>query len=164
MKNKMDNSETSSKTPFKGLGGNPYKGGGMFEGASHLIFENAKQLRKNMTDAEKVLWAHLKSGINNFKIRRQHPIGLYIADFYCHESKLIIEVDGSIHNGPDIKEADNARQKDLERWGYTVIRFTNQQVMGNPEEIIKIITDKISQLTNLQKQNTPQKTESKSPL
>ena len=135
---------------------NPYKSGGMFEEASHLIFANAKQLRKSMTDAETVLWTHLKKGINGFKIRRQHPIGLYIADFYCHKSKLIIEIDGSIHNEPGIKEADNARQKELERWGYTIIRFTNQEVTEKIEEVIKIITEKILDLNNLQKQNTPQ--------
>ena len=129
-----------------------------------MIFANAKHLRKSMTDAETVLWKHLKKGINYFKIRRQHLIGLYIADFYCHKSKLIIEIDGSIHNEPDIKEADTARQKELERWGYTIIRFTNQKVTEKTEEVIKIITDKVSQLTNLLKQNTPQKAESKSPL
>ena len=76
----------------------------MFEGASHLIFANAKHLRKNMTDAETVLWMQLKKGINNFIIRRQHPIGLYIADFFCHKLKLIIEVDGLIHNEPNIQD------------------------------------------------------------
>jgi hypothetical protein len=63
---------------------NPYKKGGMFEGASYLLFERAKRLRKNMTAAETVLWMHIKTGINGFKFRRQHPIGQYIADFYCH--------------------------------------------------------------------------------
>jgi cyclase len=143
---------------------NPYKSGGMFEGASHLIFANAKKLRKNMTGAEKVLWMYLKEGINNIKIRRQHPIGLYIADFYCHKLKLIIEVDGSIHNEPDIREFDEARQKDLEKWGYIILRFTNEQVMENSDEVIRIITEKILNLNNLQKQNTPRRAESKSPL
>jgi very-short-patch-repair endonuclease len=72
---------------------NPYKPGGMFEGASRLIFANAKHLRKNMTATETVLWMYLKVGIDGFKFRRQHPIGLYIADFYCHKAKLIVEVD-----------------------------------------------------------------------
>ena len=72
----------------------PHKAGGMFEGALHLIFENAKQLRKNMTNAEIALWIHLKGGMHGFKFRRQHPIAVYIADFYCHKVKLIIEVDG----------------------------------------------------------------------
>ena len=123
----------------------------MFEGATHVIFANAKKLRKSMTDAETVLWMHLKAGINKFKIRRQHPIGLFIVDFYCHEVKLIIEIDGSIHNEPSTKEIDESRQKDLESRGYTVIRFTNQQVMKNSEGVIKIITDKILQLNNFQK-------------
>ena len=143
---------------------NSYKAGGMFEGASHLIFENAKHLRKTMTDAETVLWMYLKEGINGFKIRRQHPIGLYIADFYCHKVKLIIEVDGTIHDNLEVKETDDARQKELERWGYIIIRFTNQQVMEKAEEVIKIITEKILFLTGLQKQNTFQKPEPKSPL
>ena len=136
----------------------------MFEGASHLIFANAKHLRKNMTAAETALWMHLKKGINGFKFRRQHPIGLYIADFYCHEAKLIVEVDGFVHSEPEVKQSDDSRQKELETWGYTIIRFINQEVSEKPEEVIKIITDKISYLNNLQKQSTPQLSECKSPL
>jgi len=136
----------------------------MFEGASHIIFENAKHLRKNMTDAEKVLWMYLKVGIAGLKFRRQHPIGLYIADFYCHKVKLIIEIDGSIHNEKLIKEQDEIRQKDLENWGYTIIRFTNLQAMKQGEKVVTIISEKISEINNLQKQNTPEQTESKSPL
>ncbi len=148
-----------------GFGGkNPYKAGGMFEGASHIIFENAKHLRKNMTEAEKVLWVYLKTGIEGLKFRRQHPIGLYIADFYCHQVKLIIEVDGSIHEENNVREADVTRQKELERWGYFIMRFTNQQVMKEVENVIKLIAEKISYLNNLHKQNTPQQSESKSPL
>ena len=88
---------------------NPYKRGGMFEGASHLIFANAKHLRKNMTDAETVLWMYLRLGMNGLRFRRQHPIGLYIADFYCHKLKFIIEADGSIHNEPDIKKTGRSK-------------------------------------------------------
>ncbi len=143
---------------------NPYKAGGMFEGASNLIFENAKQLRKNMTAAETALWLHLRSGLNGFKLRRQHPIGFYIADFYCHKVKLVIEIDGYIHNNDDIKKVDEIRQAELEKWGYTIIRFTNQQVLTKPEEAIEIINQKILELNNFQKQNTPEKAESKSPL
>jgi very-short-patch-repair endonuclease len=143
---------------------NPYKKGGMFEGATHLIFENAKQLRNNPTPAETILWMHLRNGVNNFKIRRQHPIGLYIADFYCHKVKLIIEVDGSIHDLQERKEFDKERENDLKKWGYTIIRFTNQEVASQSEEVMRIITEKILELNNLQKQNTPQIAESKSPL
>ncbi len=70
-----------------------------YEDVSHSIFANAKHLRKNMTDAETVLWMYLKEGINGLKFRRQHPIGIYIADFYCHKARLIIEIDGERHNG-----------------------------------------------------------------
>lgn len=125
---------------------NPYKPGGMFEGASHLIFENAKTLRENMTAAEINLWMYLRKGVNGFKFRRQHPIGIYIADFYCHKAKLIIELDGSIHNIEEVIKNDEERQKELERWGYFVIRFKNKQIKQKPEEVIKIITEKISQL------------------
>ena len=136
----------------------------MFEGASHLIFENAKQLRKNMTDAEIVLWVHLKGGINGFKFRRQHPIGLYIADFYCHKVKLIIELDGSIHDNVVVKENDERRQAELEKWGYIIIRFINEEVLRKPEEVLEVITRQILELNNIQKQNTPEKAECKSPL
>jgi cyclase len=127
---------------------NPYKPGGMFEGASHLIFKNAKNLRAEMTAAEMNLWMHLRKGINGFKFRRQHSIGIYIADFYCHKVKLIIEADGSIHDKEEVKKADEERQKELERWGYVVIRFSNKQIMENLEKVIKSITERVIELSN----------------
>jgi len=69
----------------------------MFMGASNLIFKNAEVLRNNMTAAEMLLWGHLKGNQLGAKFRRQNPLGNYIADFYCHQHKLVIEVDGSIH-------------------------------------------------------------------
>jgi len=123
---------------------NPYKRGGMFEGATHLIFENAKHLRNNMTQSEEILWMHLRTGINGYKFRRQHPIGNYIVDFFCHKIKLVIEIDGSVHNKEDVKENDETRQKDLENLGYYVIRFTNQQVI----EQIETVFFNISEIVN----------------
>ena len=120
----------------------------MFEGASHIIFENATQLRKNMTAAEMSLWLHLRSGLFGYKFRRQHPISIYIADFYCHRAKLIIELDGSIHNQEDVKKNDAIRQADLEKWGYTVIRFTNHEVFEQLELVVKKISDKILFINN----------------
>jgi very-short-patch-repair endonuclease len=70
----------------------------MHENASHFVFELARELRRNMTDAENKLWNHLKHGVGGLKFRRQHPLKNYIADFYCHKLKLIIEADGGIHN------------------------------------------------------------------
>jgi very-short-patch-repair endonuclease len=101
---------------------------------------------------------------HGYKFRRQHPIGLYIADFYCHKAKLVIEVDGSIHNLNDIKEFDEIRENELVNRGYTVLRFTNQQVMERAEEVLKIISERILELNNLQKQNTLRSAEFKIPL
>jgi cyclase len=67
-----------------------------------------------MTSAEMVLWEKLSGSQLGAKFRRQHPIGLYIADFYCHKYRLIVEVDGSIHNQPEIAEHDKTRQTHLE--------------------------------------------------
>lgn len=129
----------------------------MFEGAANSLFEKAKQLRKNMTDAETVLWMHLKKGIIGYKIRRQHPIGGYIADFYCHKAHLIIEVDGSIHDQPEIKNSDELREKDLMSWGYNILRFNNEQVFLKVDEVLISIREKIYELINLQKLNASSK-------
>ena len=112
----------------------------MFNGASPLLFELAKDLRRNMTDAEMILWRYLKAGIKGYKFRRQHPIGIYIADFYCHKLKVILEVDGSIHNNPDIIVYDQQREKNLIEWGYSVIRFKNEEVFADVHAIIAKIS------------------------
>lgn len=125
----------------------------MFEGASHIIFERAKELRKNMTHTETVLWMHLKKGINGCKFRRQHPIGLYIADFYCHKARLIIETDGTIHKKPEIIESDKKKEKDLLDWGYAVLRFKNAEVINHPEKVLDLITKKLTELLFTQKLN-----------
>ncbi len=120
----------------------------MFEGASYLIFEKAKQLRKNMTPAETVLWMHLKAGLEGYKFRRQHPIGIYIADFYCHRAKLIIELDGSIHQLEEVQQNDNKREADLLEWGYQVIRFSNQEVFNKINFVLNRILADIKLIIN----------------
>ena len=132
---------------------NPYKKGGMFEGASYLVFQNAKNLRNTMTEAELILWAHIKGGINGLKFRRQHPIGNYIADFFCHKVKLIIELDGSIHKHSAVSELDEIRQRDLESLGYHIIRFSNNDIYKNLESVIETIRQTIIKLINSQNQN-----------
>jgi len=113
-----------------------FKKDGMFNQANPLVFELAKELRRNMTDAEMVLWGHLKAGINGLKFRRQHPVGTYIADFYCHRLKLIIEVDGSIHDKKEVRDYDAQRERDLINWGYTVIRLSNHRVLKEQQLVI----------------------------
>jgi very-short-patch-repair endonuclease len=72
---------------------------GMWKGAPESSFAKAKALRKDETQAEKILWAKLRNNqLKGYKFRRQHPIGLYIVDFYCHQLKLVIEIDGDYHN------------------------------------------------------------------
>jgi imidazole glycerol-phosphate synthase subunit HisF len=115
----------------------PFKREGMFAGADPLIFEKARALRKNMTQAETILWFQLKQGINGFKFRRQHPLGIYIADFYCHKAKLVIELDGSIHKIPEVMQNDKARQQSIEERGLQVIRFTNREVLENVHLVLQ---------------------------
>ena len=113
----------------------------MFYGALPLIFERADALRKNPTHEEKLLWEILKGKKLGVKFRRQHPLWNYIADFYCHELKLVIEVDGGYHNLLDVKKNDIARQEIIESFGIRVIRFTNRQVRQNLFEVEAQIID-----------------------
>ena len=109
-------------------------------GANAETFRKAQSLRKNQTGAEIQLWDILKKGLNGYKFRRQHPIDIFIVDFYCHKIKLVIEVDGEIHNRLDIIEYDSGRTNELEEFGLNVIRFSNQEVFNNMEDVILKIT------------------------
>lgn len=111
----------------------------MFIGASNLVFENAKTLRSNLTHAELLLWSYLKQKPHGHKFRRQHPISIYIADFYCHSLKLVIEIDGSIHNIHEVLQHDIERQIDLEQHGLRFLRFTNEEVEKKLEYVIEIV-------------------------
>jgi imidazole glycerol-phosphate synthase subunit HisF len=115
----------------------------MFYGAGPIIFELAKKLRNNVTPTEMILWGNLKEHFPDLKFRRQHPISIYIADFYCHSQKLIIELDGSIHNLPDVKTNDIVRQKNLGDLGLKIIRFTNKEITNNLEQVLQTIEKNI---------------------
>jgi|ERR1039457_4678512 very-short-patch-repair endonuclease len=109
------------------------------------IFENGRALRQNLTIAEFMLWEALRGRrLNGFKIRRQHPIDKYIADFYCHKSKLIIELDGGIHDIKEITDYDIGRSEELERLGIKVIRFKNEDVLANMEWVLEQIKISLS--------------------
>ena len=100
----------------------------------------ARKLRNNMTEQEKKLWFYLrKRFINNYRFRRQHPIGEYIIDFICKEKKLIIEIDGGQHNTLEAKEYDDTRTKFLESKGYKVVRFWNCDIDNNIESVLDSI-------------------------
>lgn len=108
-----------------------------------LIKHRSRQLRREMTEAERRLWNILnKHQVNGFRFRRQHPIGHYIADFVCLEARLVVEVDGSQHVD---KQYDCERTDWLKNEGYTVIRFWNNEVIENLEgvleEIVRVLED-----------------------
>ena len=110
----------------------------LYYDASPTIRVFAKELRKNMTRSEKLLWDRLRNRkVANCKFRRQHPIDIFIADFYCHEKKLVIEIDGEVHNQQ--KEHDINRTAEMEIYGITVIRFTNEEVEKKLENVIGTI-------------------------
>ena len=120
----------------------------MHYNASAEIQEKAKALRKDETKAEKLLWQQLKSKqILGYKFRRQHPISQFIVDFYCHELKLVIEVDGEIHNKPENKEYDVDRGYELEMFGLKILRFTNYEVENEMEKkVIERIKNFVTEL------------------
>ncbi len=99
------------------------------------ITEYAREMRRNPTEAEKRLWEKLSNKqLDGIKFRRQFPINRYIADFYCHSAKLVIEIDGKIHDTQ--KEYDEKRTKFIEAQGIKVVRFTNDEVIQNIELVL----------------------------
>jgi len=110
--------------------------GGMHYGAHPLIFKKAEELRNRMTPAEELLWNYLKTNEWGYKFRRQHPIFMYVADFYCHQLKLIIEIGGSIHQIEDVKRNDATRENHLKNLGLKIIRFKNKEVLHNLENVL----------------------------
>ncbi len=102
----------------------------------------ARALRRNQTDAEKRLWYHLKDrGLAGWKFRRQHPIGPYIVDLVCIEGHLVVELDGGQQAGHGA--ADEARTAYLERSGFRVLRFWNNDVLANTEGALHGILDQL---------------------
>jgi very-short-patch-repair endonuclease len=104
-------------------------------GTTASIDNAAKQLRKTLTPAEQKLWQALRGGkLAGLKFRRQHPVGNFILDFYCAAHKLVVEVDGGIHETQI--EYDAARTTELEAHGYKIVRFTNEVVLHQLETVL----------------------------
>jgi very-short-patch-repair endonuclease len=123
----------------------------MFYGASVRTFEAARILRRNMTLAEKIIWKKLRNkNLLDARFRRQHPINIFIVDFYCHKLKLVIEIDGEIHFDKKAKKYDSGRTGELEKMGLRVIRFTNDQVLYKLDSVISEIFKVITELAPLQ--------------
>ncbi len=112
----------------------------------NLMKELQNENKKNSTEAERILWELLRGKKLSFKFRRQHIIDEFIVDFVCIEKKLVIEVDGGYHNNSVRKEADELRTLILNDLGFKVIRFTNEQVIGDVENTIIIIDQQLKSL------------------
>ncbi len=106
------------------------------------IIERARYMRQNPTPAEKILWKRLRGKqVGGFHFRRQHPIGRFIVDFYCSAARLVIEIDGSIHDTTEQKEYDAAREAHLEEIGLRVLRFSNAEVMNATDAVVEAIAE-----------------------
>ncbi len=124
---KADSKNQDKRSPGYMTGGNN----------SHLLIEKAQEMRNNPTPAEDALWQSLKAKNLDVKFRRQHLIDDFIVDFVCLTKKLIIEVDGKIHDSK--QEQDQKRTDILNKLGYTVIRFRNEEVFGNMDTVLSEI-------------------------
>ncbi|WP_223883419.1 endonuclease domain-containing protein [Arenibacter lacus] len=129
---------------------NPYYDQSMFKGAPASSFEKARWLRKSMTEAEKRLWTRLKNNAcKGLRFRRQHPIHHFIVDFYCHKIGLVVEIDGEYHSNKEQKELDKKRTELLNFQDLHVIRFSNEEVLNNLDEVMASIEEKIDLLIQL---------------
>lgn len=120
---------------------------GMWKGAPSDSFTKAQFLRRNETKAEKLLWEKLRNNqLEGLKFRRQHPVNIYIADFYCHKFKLMIELDGDYHNQEEQKQKDEVRTEVLRLNDLNIIRFKNEEVVQDINLVLITIKNKIEQL------------------
>ena len=144
---KIIQDETNSTSPL-GVGGFSTSpsgvGGTMFYGALPIHFELAKKLRDNQTAAEILLWENLPMiHVKGVRFKRQHPVLYFIADFYCHKAKLIIELDGGYHNIPEQHQYDANRDNELTELGLNVLRFTNDEIFNDIENTLQIIKNEV---------------------
>ena len=107
--------------------------------------ERARELRREMTPAEKILWQELRGNKLGVHFRRQQVIAGFIVDFYCHQVDLVIEVDGSVHEADEQKEKDTERDKVLSEMGLRVLRFRNEDVIKNLSGVLGRIRELISE-------------------
>ena len=109
--------------------------------------KKAESMRKNPTEAESAMWEMLRGKNLDAKFRRQHIIGDYIVDFVCLKVQLIVEIDGGYHNEPEQMELDRQRTNFLESKGFSVLRFTNEEVLCNTDETLGIIKNAVAHLS-----------------
>ena len=102
----------------------------------------ARSQRQSMGLAERKVWELVRDRrVDGHKFRKQHPVGRYFADFACERLRLIVEIDGGVHDRDEVVVKDHWRQQALEDLGWTVVRFTNEVALGQPEKIAAAIRD-----------------------
>lgn len=146
----QEHSNEAISTPSKGKGDGTFRKP-LYETANVMTYGKLKDFanenRKNPTQAESILWDYLKGKQLGVSFRRQHVIGEYIADFICLSHHLIIEIDGNYHQLPEQQSSDEERTKRLEELGMKIIRFTNDEIIGNIEMVINKIKEQIAPLS-----------------
>ncbi len=109
------------------------------------LIPHARKLRREMTDAERKLWSKLRAHRFGEKFRRQFPFGRYILDFYCHEAKLNVELDGGQHYTDEGIAKDKERDEYLKENGIVTLRFPNNEVFKNFDGVLQVIYDKVQE-------------------
>ena len=106
------------------------------------LYQYGRELRQESTEAEKLLWEELRNRkFNGLKFRRQRPLDKFIVDFYCNEKKIVLELDGGVHNEKINKEYDEARTAMLAGLNIIVLRFKNEEVINDMQGVLKKIRD-----------------------
>ncbi len=122
----------------------------LFKGATPRKFEFARLLRHELTPAEAILWHELKNRkLSGAKFRRQHAISFYIADFYCHEVQLVIEIDGGVHEIKENKRYDENRTEVLNSLNVSLLRFTNDRIQNDLAGVLSEINSNLIRLRHL---------------
>ena len=111
--------------------------GSTIRGTTEEVIAAARQLRTTMTPAEHRLWERLRAKrFHDLSFRRQHPVGPFILDFWCPSCKLVIEVDGTIHDEVEQAQHDQLRSERLRNYGYTILRFRNEEVLAELPSVL----------------------------
>ena len=119
-----------------------------WRGASPELVQSARELRRSMTPAEKILWQAIRNlNALGCRVRRQHPIGPYFADFACLSKRFVVELDGDYHD--QVCAEDLSRQKHLESMGWRVIRFSNDDVLEDVEAVTRAIATQLGLVYSL---------------
>jgi very-short-patch-repair endonuclease len=109
------------------------------------LLKYRRNLRIRETNAETIFWQHVRNGkLNGLKFKRQHSIGNYIVDFYCASEMLVIELDGSVHNSKEQKEKDQLRDKNLREINFKILRFKNQEIFTDMDNVKQRIINAIN--------------------